>query len=81
MGHGKWRNVRLGKFFFVRLHKDSPICVGELQLVWTGRYSNHPLSSIRLFYLPEQLPDGRQAHHGQVAIGIKSVGSTLLEQF
>ncbi|XP_067944815.1 mucin-5AC-like [Watersipora subatra] len=65
MGRGKWRNVRLGKFFFVRMNKASPICIGELQLVWTGRYSSHPLASIRLFYLPEQLPEGRQSHHGQ----------------
>ena len=67
MSRGRWRHVQLGKFFFVQVSKGGPICIGELQLVWTGRYSNHPLASIRLYYLPEQLPDGRQSHHGQVS--------------
>jgi len=67
MRKGKWRTVQLGRFFFVRVSKGGPICVGELQLAWTGRHSSHPLASVKLYYLPEQIPDGRQPHHGQVS--------------
>lgn len=73
LSKGVWRHVQLGKFFFARVNKDSPVCVGELQLVWTGKQSHQALVSVRLYYLPEQTPEGRLTHHGQASLCISCV--------
>ncbi len=59
--------LSLGEFFYVKILKDAPICIGELQLLWQDK--NHEdllLSSVRLYYLPENTPEGRLAKHGKV---------------
>ncbi|OTF74743.1 Bromo adjacent homology domain containing protein, partial [Euroglyphus maynei] len=44
---------------------DDDPCIGELQLVWDDHQHDQQLSSTRLYFLPEQTPDGRLSHHGQ----------------
>ncbi|RWS31834.1 AT-rich interactive domain-containing protein 5B-like protein [Leptotrombidium deliense] len=57
----------LGQFFFVRISpKDDP-CIGELQLLWEDKVNRQSLSSVRLYFLPEQSPDGRLCRHGEVS--------------
>ncbi|KAL4714738.1 hypothetical protein ACJJTC_002597, partial [Scirpophaga incertulas] len=57
------RIVAIGDFFFVRIWQDSElVSVGELQLLWTDRVSDQTLVSLRLYFLPENTPDGRNQH-------------------
>ncbi|XP_063390783.1 AT-rich interactive domain-containing protein 5B-like [Cydia fagiglandana] len=42
------------------------LIIGELQLLWTDRVSDQTLVSLRLYFLPENTPDGRH-QHGQVS--------------
>ncbi|CAK1555990.1 unnamed protein product [Leptosia nina] len=54
------RIVAIGDFFFVRIWQDSElVSIGELQLLWTDRVSDQTLVSLRLYFLPENTPDGR----------------------
>lgn len=57
------------KFFFVNSSsssENSSLCIGEIQLIWTVKSEpQEPLSSLRLYFMPEQSPGGRQHHHGQ----------------
>lgn len=55
----------LGEFFFVKISSDDDPCIGELQLLWEDRNTDQMLSSVRLYFLPEQTPLGRQSHHGE----------------
>ena len=65
---GKWKILSLGEFFFVKILEDAPICVGELQLLWTDKHNpEYHLCMVRLYFLPENTPDGRQDFHGQVS--------------
>lgn len=59
------RILMLGEFFFLRISPHDDPCIGELQLLWEDRQRNQLLSSTRLYFLPEQTPDGRQSHHGE----------------
>lgn len=62
---GRERILAISDFFFVRLWQDSElVSIGELQLLWTDRTSDQTLVSLRLYFLPENTPDGR-SHHGQ----------------
>lgn len=55
--------VAIGDFFFVRIWQDSElVSIGELQLLWTDRVSDQTLVSLRLYFLPENTPDGRHLH-------------------
>ena len=65
-GSGKVKILMLGQFFFVRISAHDDPCIGELQLLWEDRANNQVLSSTRLYFLPEQTPDGRQPLHGEV---------------
>ncbi|XP_063631857.1 AT-rich interactive domain-containing protein 5B-like [Cydia splendana] len=57
------RIIAIGDFFFVRIWQDSElVSIGELQLLWTDRVSDQTLVSLRLYFLPENTPDGRHQH-------------------
>ncbi|XP_023210346.1 AT-rich interactive domain-containing protein 5B-like [Centruroides sculpturatus] len=62
---GKSRILTLGEFFFVRISPNEDPCIGELHLLWEDRHRDQVLSSMRLYFLPEQTPEGRLSHHGQ----------------
>ena len=59
--------LSLGEFFFIKIFKDVEVCIGELQLLWEDRYNpGSLLAMVRLYFLPEQTPDGRKSSHGEV---------------
>lgn len=72
------RVLALGDFFFVKMWTDQEIVsIGELQLLWeddkfavhnNGHHqpSSSPLASLKLYFLPENTPDGRHEEHGEV---------------
>ncbi|KAK4882791.1 hypothetical protein RN001_006110 [Aquatica leii] len=61
--NGLKRLVKLSEFFFVKLWSDSDlVCIGELQLLWVDKNSEQVLSSLRLYFLPENTPEGRMDH-------------------
>lgn len=60
------RILSLGDFFLVRCKPDEPVCVAELQLLWEERTSGQLLSSSKLYFLPEDTPQGRGVSHGEV---------------
>uniref|UniRef100_A0A3Q2ZJU8 AT-rich interaction domain 5B n=1 Tax=Kryptolebias marmoratus TaxID=37003 RepID=A0A3Q2ZJU8_KRYMA len=63
---GKPRILALGDFFFVRCKPEDPVCIAELQLLWEERTSKQLLSSSKLYFLPEDTPQGRAvAQHGE----------------
>ncbi|XP_011482624.1 AT-rich interactive domain-containing protein 5B [Oryzias latipes] len=62
---GKARILALGDFFFVRCKPEDPICIAELQLLWEERTSKQLLSSSKLYFLPEDIPQGRTVAHGE----------------
>ncbi|KAG5263016.1 hypothetical protein AALO_G00281530 [Alosa alosa] len=62
---GKPRILSLGDFFFVRCKPGDPICIAELQLLWEERTSKQLLSSSKLYFLPEDTPQGRAVSHGE----------------
>uniref|UniRef100_A0A8C5HAW9 AT-rich interactive domain-containing protein 5B n=1 Tax=Gouania willdenowi TaxID=441366 RepID=A0A8C5HAW9_GOUWI len=62
---GKPRILSLGDFFFVRCKPEDPICIAELQLLWEERTSKQLLSSSKLYFLPEDTPEGRTGAHGE----------------
>lgn len=64
----KPRILSLGDFFFVRCKPEDPICIAELQLLWEERTSKQLLSSSKLYFLPEDTPQGRTVTHGEVGI-------------
>ncbi|XP_072293751.1 AT-rich interactive domain-containing protein 5B [Eucyclogobius newberryi] len=61
----KPRILSLGDFFFVRCKPEEPICIAELQLLWEERTSKQLLSSSKLYFLPEDTPQGRAGTHGE----------------
>ncbi|XP_052771370.1 AT-rich interactive domain-containing protein 5B-like isoform X1 [Mya arenaria] len=62
---GKSKIISLGQFFFMKILDSIPICIAELQLVWEEKHSSSDLASVRLYFLPECTPDGRQPNHGE----------------
>ncbi|GJQ81590.1 hypothetical protein Trydic_g9965 [Trypoxylus dichotomus] len=57
------RIMTLSEFFFVKLWMDSDlVCIGELQLLWIDKNSEQVLASLRLYFLPENTPEGRMDH-------------------
>lgn len=42
--------------------------VGEAQLLWEDRSSGQILVSLRIYFLPENTPDGRCEEHGEVSL-------------
>ncbi|XP_064176400.1 AT-rich interactive domain-containing protein 5B isoform X1 [Anguilla rostrata] len=61
----KPRILSLGDFFFVRCKPEDPICIAELQLLWEERTTKQLLSSSKLYFLPEDTPQGRTVSHGE----------------
>ncbi|OWF50796.1 AT-rich interactive domain-containing protein 5B-like isoform X2 [Mizuhopecten yessoensis] len=61
----KFRILTLGEFFFLKILKEGPICIGELQLLWENSQEHQFLASVRLYYLPEHTPAGRENFHGE----------------
>lgn len=60
--------MKLSEFFFVKLWIDSDLlCIGELQLLWIDKNSEQTLASLRLYFLPENTPEGR-LDHGEVSV-------------
>lgn len=50
--------------------RDSDLlCIGELQLLWIDKNSEQVLASLRLYFLPENTPEGR-LDHGEVRISL-----------
>lgn len=69
VNHRSTRILALGDFFLVKLWTDQEIiAIGELQLLWTDCYQSpdSPLASLKLYFLPENTPDGRHEEHGEV---------------
>ncbi|XP_039215975.1 AT-rich interactive domain-containing protein 5B [Crotalus tigris] len=62
---GRARILSLGDFFFVRCRPEDPLCIAELQLLWEERSSRQLLSSSKLYFLPEDTPQGRRSDHGE----------------
>lgn len=61
--NGISRIMTLSEFFFVKLWMDSDlVCIGELQLLWLDKNSEQVLASLRLYFLPENTPEGRTDH-------------------
>lgn len=79
---GNGRVLRLGSFFLTKLWSDADlVSIGELQLLWMdSRGPNQPLASLRLYFLPENTPDGRRDTHGEVS-GFLLSYSLLLPPF
>lgn len=52
----------------VRVRPGSPASVGELQLLWESSSGppEQKLASVKLYFMPEHTPTGRQSCHGQV---------------
>lgn len=69
-GGGGGRVVGIGDFFFCRVWEGVPevLSVGQLQLLWHDKNQQQPLASLRLYFLPENTPDGRNEEHGEVTI-------------
>ncbi|KAK1130378.1 hypothetical protein K0M31_018510 [Melipona bicolor] len=78
---GNGRVLRLGSFFLTKLWSDADlVSIGELQLLWMdSRGPNQPLASLRLYFLPENTPDGRRDTHGETISSavFSSIGSGL----
>lgn len=62
----KYRILSLGEFFFLKILDQAPVSIGELQLLWEDKNNSQLLTSIRLYFLPEDTPDGKQDDHGEV---------------
>ncbi|KAJ8385410.1 hypothetical protein AAFF_G00189360 [Aldrovandia affinis] len=56
---------KLGEFYFVRFGPQDPVCIAELALLWEDRTQRHLLASSRLYFLPEDTPNGRSGEHGE----------------
>uniref|UniRef100_T1KRQ1 BAH domain-containing protein n=1 Tax=Tetranychus urticae TaxID=32264 RepID=T1KRQ1_TETUR len=59
------KRIKVNQFFFVRISRHDDPCIGELVSIWKDKFRDTMLSSVRLYFLPEQTPDGRQSNHGQ----------------
>ncbi|MBN3320598.1 ARI5B protein, partial [Atractosteus spatula] len=59
---GVWR---LGEFYFVRCGPQEPVCIAEVTLLWEDQSQRHLLASSRLYFLPEDTPQGRTGEHGE----------------
>lgn len=65
--------LALGDCIPVRPWSDSPIaCIAELRMVWRDKNEQCLLASLRLYFLPENTPIGRNCH-GEVSVDIYSV--------
>lgn len=59
--------LALGDCIPVRPWSDSPIaCIAELRMIWRDKNEQCLLTSLRLYFLPENTPMGRNCH-GEVS--------------
>lgn len=59
--------LALGDCVPVRPWSDSPItCLAELRMVWRDKVEQCLLTGLRLYFLPENTPNGRRSH-GEVS--------------
>ncbi|KAK8389069.1 hypothetical protein O3P69_020802 [Scylla paramamosain] len=64
--HGIQKILSLGEFFFIKIWEDEEIIsIGEAQLLWEDRTSGQILVSLRIYFLPENTPEGRCEEHGE----------------
>ncbi|XP_041657034.1 AT-rich interactive domain-containing protein 5B [Cheilinus undulatus] len=56
---------RLGEFYFIRCGPQDPVCIAEVTLLWEDQTQRHLLASARLYFLPEDTPNGRTREHGE----------------
>jgi hypothetical protein len=64
---GQPRTISISEFFFVKIWNNSDlVSIGELQLLWQDKNSENILASLRLYFLPENTPEGRNEEHGEV---------------
>jgi len=62
---GDERILAVGDTFFVKVTKSEPVCIGQLILLWHDDANSEDLASLRLYYLPDAIPSGRQLEHGR----------------
>ena len=55
---GKVNILKLGEFFFLKILEDFPLCIGEIQLLWEEKGTNQLLTSVRLYFQPQDAPGG-----------------------
>lgn len=66
--HGNQKILSLGEFFLVKIWEEEDIIsIGEAQLLWEDRTSGQILVSLRIYFLPENTPEGRCEEHGEVS--------------
>lgn len=56
---------RLGEFYYIRCSPEDPVCLAEVTLLWEDQTQRHLLASARLYFLPEDTPNGRTRDHGE----------------
>ncbi|XP_022097682.1 AT-rich interactive domain-containing protein 5B-like [Acanthaster planci] len=81
---GKWRILSMGEFFFLKTSETEPLCIAELQLLWQDDKAENGdglmLSSSKLYFLPEDTPEGRTIHHGEdEVVGVSGKAILRLE--
>lgn len=73
--------LALGDCIPVRPWSDSPIaCIAELRMVWRDKNEQCLLASLRLYFLPENTPIGRNCH-GEVSVASRFALHTLFPFF
>jgi hypothetical protein len=61
------RTFSLGSFMPVKIWPDMEfLSIADVQLLWSDK-NNECLCSLRLYFLPENTPDGRLSQHGEVS--------------
>ena len=66
-GGGDYFTYLIGEFFFMKYSPQSHLCIGAIQLLWEDKQRKQLLASIKVYFLPEKTPDGRQSTHCQVS--------------
>ncbi|XP_076461153.1 uncharacterized protein LOC143293790 isoform X2 [Babylonia areolata] len=57
---GNLNILKLGEFFYLKILDDFPVCIGEIQLLWEEKGTNQLLTSVRLYFQPQDTPGGIQ---------------------
>lgn len=70
--NGPAATLTVGQFVYVRISPNDDPCIAELQLLWRDHQHSAQLASVQLYFLPEQTPDGRLPHQGQVDMSLFS---------
>ncbi|XP_025096634.1 uncharacterized protein LOC112565410 isoform X2 [Pomacea canaliculata] len=62
---GKIKVLSIGEFFFLKILEDIPVCIGEIQLLWEEKGTNQLLASVRLYFQPQDTPEGEDDIFGE----------------